>query len=243
MFSVSFSWSQELICKSVPRDPDPSPTFVRSHQYPGQAPPLVHSRGASVNGRQIRKLREVSKGRQKENLGRPSLSRQFHSPHCHPFPALWLLPRHSLRVEVPGEGDICEGELRGKVDALADAMTLFYKDEGERCSKFLEHLERIFSIPSGSIGSTKIPGSQVISDGYVNGIHGAMVFCIECKNELSTASCEPTAQLVSYIATSFKSRVDDHPELFQRWRVPALGVTHIDESAPHFSSTLLYWDI
>ena len=139
-------------------------------------------------------------------------------------------------VKAPGGGDIHEGGLQEKVDALADAMTLLYKSEEERTSKFLEHLEYLFGVPPGSINASKIPGGQKVSDGHVNGMHGAMVFCVECKNELSAASCEPTVQLVSYIAASLKSRVDHHPELFQRWRVPALGVTHVGEFTPYFSS-------
>jgi len=144
-------------------------------------------------------------------------------------------------VKVPGEGDIREGELREKVDALADAMALLYKSEEERSSKFLQRLEPLFGLPPGSINASKILGGQKISDGHINGMHGAMVFCVECKNELSAASCEPTAQLISYIAASFRSQVDNHPELFQRWRVPALGVTHVGEFTPYFSPTLLYW--
>jgi len=146
-------------------------------------------------------------------------------------------------VKVPGEEGIHEGKLREKVDALADAMTLFHKSEEERRSKFVEHLEETFGVSPGSINSSKIYGGQTISDGHVNGTHGAMVFCLECKNELSAASCEPITQLISYIATSFKSRVDHHPELFQRWRVPTLGVTHVGEFALYFSSTLLHWEV
>ena len=146
---------------------------------------------------------------------------------------------HDIRcgVEVPGEGDICEGELWGKVDALADTMTQFYKSEDERRYRFLENLEPIFSVSSGSIDSSKISSSRIILDGHVSGAHGAIVFCVECKDELSTASYEPTAQLVSCIATSFKGRVDHHPELFQRWRVPALGIIHVGEFTLCSSST------
>jgi len=72
-------------------------------------------------------------------------------------------------VEVPGEQDIREDKLWGKVDALADAMTLFHKSGEERSSKFLKHLEGIFDVPAGSICSSKIPGGQTISDGHING--------------------------------------------------------------------------
>ena len=152
---------------------------------------------------------------------------------------------HDIRcgVEVPGGEGIRDDELREKVDALADAMTLFHKFEEERRSKFIEHLEVIFGLSPGSMYPAKIPGSQKISDGHVNGEHGAMIFCIECKNELSTASCEPAVQLVSYIATSFKSQAKNRQELFNRWRVPALGVIHVGKFTLHFSSALLYWDV
>jgi len=145
-----------------------------------------------------------------------------------------------LGAEVPGENDIRQDELWKNVGALADAMTLFYKSEEERSSKLLEQLECIFNVSPGTIKASKIRGGPKISDGHVDGKHGAMVFCLECKNELSAASCEPTAQLVSYIAASLKSQVDKHPQLFQRWRVPTLGVTNIGEFAPYFSSTLVY---
>ena len=146
-------------------------------------------------------------------------------------------------VEVPGEGDIHEGELRRKVDTLADAMTKFPKSEEKRRSKFIEHLEYIFGLPPGSINSSKILGGQTISDGHVNGAHGIMVFCMEYKNELSAASCEPTAQLVSYIANSLQSQVDNQSELLKRWRVPVLGATLIGESTLYFSSAFLHWDV
>jgi hypothetical protein len=122
--------------------------------------------------------------------------------------------------------NIHEGKLREAVDDLADAMTLFHKSEEERRSKFVEHLERLFEVPPGSMAASKVPGGEKEPDGNLTGHHGAMVLCIECKTELSSASCEPTAQLVSYIATSFKAQVDKHPELFKRWRIPALGVIH-----------------
>jgi len=46
---------------------------------------------------------------------------------------------HDIRcgVEVPGEKDIRDDELREKVDALTAAMTLFHKSEVERSSRFI----------------------------------------------------------------------------------------------------------
>ena len=143
-------------------------------------------------------------------------------------------------VKVPGEADIHEGELRKKVNALADAMTRFYRSNGERCSRFREHLEVVFDIPRGSIISSKTPDCETASDGHVDGAHGAMVLCLECTNEVSTASCEPAVRLVSNVAASFRSRADSrYQELFQRWRVPVLGVTLIGKFVLRFSSVLL----
>ena len=108
-------------------------------------------------------------------------------------------------VKVPGEEHIDDGDLQQKVNALADAMSGFYKTEEKQRSKFIEYMEHIFSIPPGSMYPSKIPSTQNVSDGHVNGDHGAMVFCMERKNELSLTSCEPVVQLVSYIASSFRS--------------------------------------
>jgi len=154
---------------------------------------------------------------------------------------------HDIRcgVEVNDGRNIHEGDLREKVNDLADAMTSLYKSEEARSSIFLEHLEYVFDLLPGSIHASKIRGKNKISDGHVNGAHGAMVFCVECKNELSAAVCEPTAQLVSYIAASLKCQANYQPysELFQRWRVPILGVTQVGEFALYPSSTLVYWGV
>jgi len=146
-------------------------------------------------------------------------------------------------VEVPGEESIDEDELWKKVDKLANEMAKFYKSEEKRHSKFIEHLEVVFGLDPGTINSSKIPGGQKISDGHVNGAHGMMVFCMECKNELSAASCEPTVKLVSYIAASLRSQVDHQSELFKRCRVPVLGATLIGEFTLYFSSAFLHWDV
>ena len=148
-------------------------------------------------------------------------------------------------VEVPGEERIHEGEFKEKVDALANQMSRLYDNEEKRRVPFIRHLERIFGLSPGSINSSKIPGSQKISDGHLNGAHGAMVICVECKNELSSASCEPVPRLTSYIATSFACQAEDedYKELFRRWRVPALGVAHIGKLALYFPSTPPYSDV
>ena len=59
------------------------------------------------------------------------------------------------------------------------------------------------------------------------------MFRVECKNELTNISREPSAELVSYIASSFKEEVNgEHRALFHSWRIPALGMTQIGERIP-----------
>lgn len=127
-------------------------------------------------------------------------------------------------MEIPGKADIREGDLRRKANALADAITVFYKSEGGHRLTFTEHLEAIFRLSSGAADSGRVPGSERISDSYLEGKHGATVLCVECKKEVSAVSREPNTHLVSYIATSIHRRANHHPELFKRWRFPALGV-------------------
>ena len=143
------------------------------------------------------------------------------------------------RFPVLGEDSILEVELWDKVNAFANQMAGFYDTEAERRGTVLGHLGRIFRARrdpravGGSIKASKIGGLQIISDGHLDGAHGAMVFCIECKNELSGISCEPSAELVSYVASSFKEQLDgEHRALFHGWRVPALGMTQIGKWIP-----------
>jgi len=135
---------------------------------------------------------------------------------------------------VPGESSILKVELWNEVNTFADRMAEFYNTEAERRGAVLEHLGRIFracrdpQAVGGSISASKIGSRQITSDGHSDGAHGAIVFCIECKNELSGISCEPSAELVSYVASSFKERLKgEHRALFYGWRVPALGMTQI----------------
>ena len=138
---------------------------------------------------------------------------------------------HDIRcgVYVPGQEEIHDRNLRQKVNKLADEMTRFHDLEENRRPKFLAGLEDIFDVSPGTITPSEIPGTKYISDGHFNGDHGVMVFCLECENEISTASCERAVQLIAYISNSLKSRGDQHPELFKRWRVPVLGAMNVGE--------------
>ena len=140
------------------------------------------------------------------------------------------------RCKVSGEDSIHEAKLWNKVNAFADRMAEFYEAEAARRDIVLNHLDEIFrarrdTVAEGwNIKASRIGSRQITSDGHLDGAHGAMVFCIECKNELSGISCEPSAELVSYIASSFNERLKGKDRaLFHMWRVPALGMTQIGE--------------
>ena len=152
---------------------------------------------------------------------------------------------HDIRcgVEVPGQEKIRDGNLRQKVNKLAEEMTQFHDLEEDRRPKFLAGLEDIFDLTPGTINPSEIAGTKYRSDGHLNGDHGVMVFCVECKNEISTASCEPAVQLVAYISQSFKSRGNQHPELFKRWKVPVLGAMNVGEFTLYLLSTLPHWNV
>jgi hypothetical protein len=134
---------------------------------------------------------------------------------------------------VDGEKDIIVPQLWDRVGDFAEKMAKFYDTEEPRRAAVIECLDAIFGArtdPGGGISAGKIGALNIITDGHLNGAHGGMVFGFECKNELSTTACEPSAELVSYIASSFKELTSgDHKALFDRWRFPALGMTQIGE--------------
>jgi len=140
------------------------------------------------------------------------------------------------RSPVDGEDSVLGVELWQEVSDFANQMAKFYAEESERRNVVLDHLDRIFrarmdpQVVGESLRASRVGSRQIISDGHSTGAHGAMVICIECKNELSGISCEPSAELVSYVASSFKEQLNgEHQALFQGWRVPALGMTQIGE--------------
>ncbi|KAF9648216.1 hypothetical protein BDM02DRAFT_3115685 [Thelephora ganbajun] len=140
-------------------------------------------------------------------------------------------------IKVLGEDDILEGQLWGKVNAFVDRMAEFYDSEAERRADVVHHLEEMFHARKDP---SKIGACHITSDGHLNGAHEAMVFCVECKNELSNISCEPSAELVSYVASSFKEQLrGKHRALFHAWRVPALGMTQIGPFVQFFGIVML----
>ena len=144
--------------------------------------------------------------------------------------------RHGRRP-IPGERDILEVKLWGEVGTFADQMAKFYDTEADRRGVALRHLGRIFcarrnpqAVGWSTDTSCVFPPQM---DKHLKGAHGAIVFCIKCKNELSNISCEPSAELVSCVANSYKEQWEGaHRDLFDGWRVPALGMTQIGERTP-----------
>jgi len=139
---------------------------------------------------------------------------------------------------VPREDDILEVQLWDKVNAFVDQMAGFYDSDAQRRAAVIHHLQKIFrarenlNAAGESIGASKIGGArQITSDGHSDWAHDAMpVFYIERRNELSNISCEPSAELVSYIANLFKEQLKGKNRApFHAWRVPVLGMTQIGE--------------
>jgi hypothetical protein len=142
-------------------------------------------------------------------------------------------------VRVPGEDNILEAQLWDRVGEYMERMVKFYDSEEDRQDFVIQCLQEIFRARKDPdaigelISSSDVGSRQITSGGYLNGAHEAMVFCFNCKNELSTIACEPSAELVSYVATSFKELLNGkHQALFRRWRIPALGMTQIGERLP-----------
>ena len=144
-------------------------------------------------------------------------------------------------LPVPGESEILEAKLWDEANDFADQMAAFYGNEAERRGVIHGCLAKIFRarrdpLATGEeIMTSKIGSRQIISDGHSKGEHGAIVFCIKCKNELSGISCEPSAELVSCVASSFKDEMlkGSHQALFNGWRTPTLGMTVIGELISH----------
>lgn len=197
---------------------------------------------------------QISKHEEYQKLQNDSTQRNFDN---RPFPDR-LLPPISLLYDgfgvfadvrrgfpVPGEDDILENTLRVNVNKFVWEMGRFFGTEAMRRDTVISHLNVIF-------GTRKNPGivrdviagkfcpRDISSDGHMNGQHKTIMFCFECKNEQSGVSCNPSAQLVSYIASSFHElSKGEHRALLDTWRLPALGMTLVGE-LPLLASRLCF---
>lgn len=133
------------------------------------------------------------------------------------------------------ESNIHENQLWDEVESFAKEQVKFYDTEADREWVVRDQLERIFRtsgdlLALGEVHPSRIGSTGIISQGQLEGRHGAMVFCLVCKNEMTSISSHPSAELVSYIAHSFKEQLNgDHRALFHGWRAPALGMIQIGE--------------
>jgi hypothetical protein len=104
----------------------------------------------------------------------------------------------------------------------------------------IAHLNKIFRARNDNalaqdLTPNTIGPRRIRTDGYANGGHGTIIFCIKCYNGLSAIGREPTIELTSYIGTSYLDgmRLNDYGHLFAGWRAPALGMILIGEHLSH----------
>jgi hypothetical protein len=157
-------------------------------------------------------------------------------PNIPPFALLYEGFGHFLDIvdghDAPGVADIDVMKLHKEVDELASKMNRYYDYEYERRDAALPCLTRIFSARQG----IKIPPlsaadiGSVTSDGHNTGPHRAATGVIEIKNRITLINAIPHIELACYVARLNAIGMGEHPELFQQWRVPCLGLTIIGES-------------
>jgi hypothetical protein len=135
------------------------------------------------------------------------------------------------RNDVPGLADIDIMKLHKEVDGFASKMNMSYDDEKVRRDAALPCLNSIFSAHRGikippltaaAIGATR-------SDGYNTASHCAATMVAELKNKIVGISSIPQVELACYVARLNVVGMKAHPQLFQQWRVPCLGLTIVGE--------------
>jgi len=155
-----------------------------------------------------------------------------------PIPLLYHGFGHFLdimdaRDDVPGLADVDVPELRNAVDDLAREMTGYFSKEDDRRDAALPCLNRIFlarrgiNIPplsAAAIGS-------VITDGHNTATHGAGTMAVEFKNWSTGVSSLPQIEVVCYVARLMAMKMDHEVlrQLYERWRVPCVGLTIVGE--------------
>ena len=147
------------------------------------------------------------------------------------------------RPNVPGLQDINIRELEDAVDDFAESMTQFYSKENDRREVGIDALNRIFAARRG----TKIPSfhasaiGSVRSDGHNVGTHKGRAGVVEFKNGCTGISAIPEIELVGHVA-HLNKKMEPYRALFDRWRMPCLGITIIgtplvDSSPPEAEIT------
>jgi len=122
-------------------------------------------------------------------------------------------------------------ELFKAVDDFAQKMCRFYENADRRRDAALPPLNRIFSARSG----TPIPEmhastiGSVRTDGHNVGKHGGGGMVTVFKNRAANNTAIAEVELVGYVAHLYAKGMEVHRELFERWRVPCLGLTVVGE--------------
>ncbi|CAA7270391.1 unnamed protein product [Cyclocybe aegerita] len=163
-----------------------------------------------------------------------------------PIPLLYNGFGHFLDI-LDGDADILgldkvdSSKLRLEVNEFACNMCYFYAMEDDRRDKALPALDKIFAARSG----VKIPTihaaaiGSVRSDGDSVGKHGGVVLTTKFKNRVARITAIPEVELVGYVARSHVKGMEEMRELFERWRVPCLGLTVVGSDVKFYAVIVL----
>ncbi|KDR69821.1 hypothetical protein GALMADRAFT_76982 [Galerina marginata CBS 339.88] len=153
-------------------------------------------------------------------------------PHIAPISLLYdgfgdFLDIFDGRADVPGLAEVNILELHKAVDDFALKMCRFYDNDDERRTAALPALNCIFSARTGTtipsllaaaIGSLRTDGHNVTK-------HGGGALIAQFKNRSAGINAIPEVELTGYVAHSHATGMEEHQDLFERWRVPSLGLT------------------
>ena len=122
-------------------------------------------------------------------------------------------------------------DLENHVDLFAESMASFYNREVDRQNKGLKDLNKIFSVLNANLPDLAASSiGSVQTDGHFLGKQGEAAIITQFQEE--TDDVVVTAQLGGYDATALRRALELNPdkeELFQRWRIPCLGISIVGE--------------
>ncbi|KAJ3500012.1 hypothetical protein NLJ89_g9980 [Agrocybe chaxingu] len=155
-----------------------------------------------------------------------------------PIPLLYDGFGHFLDIldgdtDVPGLDKVDSSKLRLGVDEFARKMCCFYAIEHDRRDKALPALDKIFAARNG----VKIP--TIHADGHSVGKHRGAVLATEFKNRVARINAIPEVEPVGYVARSHVKGMEEMRELFERWRVPCLGLTVVGSDVKFYAVIVL----
>jgi hypothetical protein len=134
-------------------------------------------------------------------------------------------------TDVQGLSEVDMAELLKAVDDFAQKMCRFYENKDQRRDVALPILNRIFSARSGTSNPALHASAigSVRTDGHNVGKHGGCGMITEFKNCVANNNTIAEVKLAGYVAHLHSKGMEVHRELFERWRVPCLGLTVIGE--------------